>query len=277
MDRRKAMKVAAGVFAGSGIGLVALSNAFKPEQEPAGQPHKLEYDPPESNWKYLRLDPAVSAEMAYSYYSEGSCMYATVRSVLSQLAGIAGEPYASFPYHMFRYGHGGVGGQGSVCGALNGAAALIGLLISGKSVQDRLIADIFQWYEKEPFPSFRPADPVVDVTPVKSVPHSILCHVSNTSWSNDAGLEVSSDERKERCRRLTGDVARKVTVALNDVHADSYMANMHGDNSVNSCLACHGKEGKLQNVSARMSCSSCHSESAGHRIFSDVHYKLMKE
>jgi hypothetical protein len=277
MDRRKALKVAAGVFAGSGIGLVTLSNAFKPGKQPVEEPYYLEYDPPETGWKYVLLAPAVSAELAYGYYSEGSCMYATVKSVISQLAEKIGEPYTSFPFHMFKYGHGGVGGYGSVCGALNGAAALIGLFISDRSIQDSLIGDIFQWYEKEPFPTFSPANPAFDFTPARSVPNSILCHASNTNWSNDTGLKVSSKERKERCRRLTGDVTQKVTTALNEIHADKYMANLHSDETINTCHACHGKEGKLKNVSVRMSCNSCHSESVGHRIFSDVHYKLMKE
>jgi cytochrome c553 len=204
-------------------------------------------------------------------------MYATVKSVISQLAEKIGEPYTSFPFHMFKYGHGGVGGYGSVCGALNGAAALIGLLISDRSIQDRMIVDIFQWYEKEPFPTYSPANPAFDFTPARSIPNSILCHASNTNWSNDTGFKVSSNERKERCRRLTGDVTQKVTTVLNEVHADKYMTNLHSDETITTCMSCHGKEGKVKNVSVQMSCTSCHSESVGHRIFSDLHYKLMKE
>ncbi|MFO7933216.1 MAG: C-GCAxxG-C-C family protein [Bacteroidales bacterium] len=277
MDRRKALKVAAGVFAGGGIGMLALSQAFKTDEQTFEEPIQLDYDPPENDWKYDLLTPAVSARLAYTYYSEGSCMYATVRSVISQLAEKTGEPYSSFPYHMFKYGHGGIGGYGSVCGALNGAAALIGLLISEKGIQDRLIADIFQWYEKESFPTFSPANPVFDVTPARSLPNSILCHASNTKWSNDTGFHVSSNERKERCRRLTADVAQKVTTVLNEIHADNYVANLYSEETVNTCVACHGKEGKVKNVSTRMSCNSCHSESMGHKIFSDVHYRFMKE
>jgi len=277
MDRRKALKTTAGVVAGGGIGLVALSNVFQPEEKPVEETSKLEYEPTETGWKYVLLDPVVSAQLAYGYYSEGSCMYATVRSVISQLAEKTGEPYASFPFHMFKYGHGGVGGYGSVCGAINGAAALIGLLIPDKTIQDRLITDIFRWYEREPLPAFNPSEPALDFTPARSVSNSVLCHASNTNWSNTAGFKVSSNERKERCRRLTGDVVQKVTTALNEIHADRYMTNLYSDETVNTCMACHGKEGKLNNASARMSCQSCHTESAGHRVFSDVHYRLMKE
>lgn len=277
MNRRKAMKLAAGVFAGGGIGLVTLANAFKPEKTAIAAPSKIDYNAPETSWNYARLDPAVTAGLAYDSYSEGSCMFATVKSIINQLAEKVGEPYSSFPIHMFKYGHGGVGGYGTVCGALNGAAALIGLLIPEKRVQDRMISDIFQWYENESFPAFTPEKPNYEFTPPKSVPNSVLCHASNTSWCLDSGYNISSKERKERCRRLTADVARKVSFALNDIHSNEYITNVHANDASNACLACHGKEGKIKNSSVKMTCNSCHTESVGHRVFSDVHYKYMNE
>jgi hypothetical protein len=277
MNRRKAMKVAAGVFAGGGIGLVTLTNVFKPEKTAAAEPSKIDYNTSGANQKYSRLDPALTAEMAYESYSEGSCMYATIKSIVAQLAEKDSETYASFPIHMFKYGHGGVGGYGSVCGALNGAAAVIGLLITDKAVQDRMITDIFQWYEKESFPGFNPTNPDYDFTPPKSVPHSVLCHASNTNWCKDSGFNISSNERKERCRRLTADVAQRVAIALNDIHSNDYFTNIHPDEASTTCLACHGKDGKIKNSSVKMSCNSCHTESVGHRVFSNVHYKLMNE
>jgi hypothetical protein len=276
MERRRAMKLAAGIFAGGGIGLLTLSHAFKPKKPPVREPYKLDYTQTETEWKYVPLAPAVTAERAYTYYSEGSCMYATIKSVISQLTEKIGEPYTSFPFQMFKYGHGGIGGYGSICGTLNGAAALIGLLVQDKNVQDKMIADIFKWYEKEPLPEFNPKNPSYDYVPVKSVSNSVLCHASNTIWCKSAGFKVDSKERKERCRRLTADVAQKVTAALNDLTHNTYITDIHNDQEVNSCMVCHGSEGKVNNASAKMSCNSCHSESPGHRVFSDIHYKLMK-
>jgi hypothetical protein len=277
MDRRKAMKVAAGVLAGSGAGLFALSKAFKTEVSQDAGPQPLEYTRAEGSWNYAGLDPEVTAALAYKLYSEGACMYASVKSVVSQLALQYGEPYASFPYQMFRYGHGGVGGYGSVCGALNGVAALIGLFITDRKVQDRMITDIFQWYEKASLPIFKPVQPNFDFTPVSTVSNSILCHASNTIWCKQAGIQIDSDERRERCRRLTSDVVQKLTVSLNEIHSGIYITNTHGNVAAGSCVSCHGNEGKLKNTSVRMSCNSCHSESVGHKVFSDVHYRLMKE
>lgn len=277
MDRRKAMKVAAGAIAVGGAGLVTLTTAFKPEEQPVSETKNLEYTPAEISWKYFHLDPAATAQLAYDKYSEGSCMYATVSSVVSQLSEEFGEPFASFPIHMFKYGHGGIGGFGSVCGALNGAAALIGLLITDKSVQDRMIADIFQWYENKSFPAFNPPNPNFDITLPTSISHSVLCHASNTNWCKESGFQVNSNERKERCRRLTGDVAQKVSASLNEVFTNAYVANTHSNEEANTCMACHGTEGKLKNTSGKMSCNSCHSESIGHKVFGDVHYKFMKD
>jgi hypothetical protein len=276
MNRRKVFKAAAGFLAAGGAGLITVANVFKTENHIDADPHNIEYDFA-GNWKYTSLDPDQTARLAYEYYKDGACMYAAVKSVVSQLAANFGEPYSSFPYHMFKYGQGGIGGYGSVCGALNGAAAIIGLLISDRGILDKMVADLFQWYEKAAMPVFKPANPVYDSAIPTSISNSVLCHASNTAWCKQTGFMVNSDERRERCRRLTSDVAKKVTVALNDLASNTYMANMHTNEQVNSCLACHGNAGKIKNTSSKMSCNSCHSESIGHRIFSDVHYRFMKE
>ena len=138
-----------------------------------------------------------------------------------------------------------------------------------------MIPDLFQWYEKESLPVLNPGKPVVDFTPPKSISNSVLCHASNTNWSKASGFHVNSQERKERCRRLTGDVAEKVVNLLNAIFAHSDLADSYANQDANSCVACHGDEGKLKNTSVKMSCNSCHSESVGHKIFADVHYKFI--
>src|SRR5690554_6281280 len=102
MNRRKVIKIAAGVVAGSGAGMFALSKGFKPAFNYDSNPQKLTYQPSDTNWKYSALDPVITARKAYDFYPEGSCMYGTVKSIVTQLAQIHGEPYISFPAHMFR-------------------------------------------------------------------------------------------------------------------------------------------------------------------------------
>ncbi|MGF1585238.1 MAG: C-GCAxxG-C-C family protein [Bacteroidales bacterium] len=277
MDRRKAMKIFAGVVAGSGVGAYTLGNIFKAETQPMEHPVKLEYNPSDSPWAYSSLDPAVTGDMAYSLYPEGSCMYAVFKSVLVQLADKYGEPFASFPYHMMKYGRSGIGSYGTVCGALNGAAALIGLLVEGKSAQDTLIAGLFRWYENNAFPVLTPLTAELDFTPPTSVAESTLCHASVTSWVKESGYKPDGDERVERCRRLTGDVAMRTVEILNQYTGNTYVTAGHDSQNVRECMTCHGNTGKLNNTNGKMQCSSCHTESVTHKIFAEPHYRVRKE
>ncbi|MDG5800290.1 C-GCAxxG-C-C family protein [Marinilabiliaceae bacterium ANBcel2] len=266
-----------GVIGGGGLGLFAIPNLFKPKYEPQNDPVEVEYNLSSDSWRYEFLDPDTTAEFAYQQYSNGSCMYAVFASVVMQLSDKYGEPYKSFPYHIFRYGHGGIAGYGTICGALNGASAVLGLFIADRDVLDRVVTDIFQWYEKTPLPLFKPRKPANDFILPAFATDSVLCHVSNTSWSKMAGVKVDSDERKERCRRLSCDVAAKVVTALNDISLNKYIGNKYANENVNSCLACHGKSGKLDDSFGKMDCNSCHKESVGHRTFSNIHYKVISE
>jgi len=277
MERRKALKLAVAAIATGGVGAITLATAFKPDLKPAAKPKKLEFVNGESTWIYTRLDPAVTAELAYKDYPNGSCMYGVFNSVISQLAEKIGEPFTSFPTYMMKYGHGGVNGSGTICGSLNGAAALIGLLVNGKEIQDALAAEIFYQYENSPLPIFKPNTPAMDYEPPTSIAESILCHASNTKWGDATGLRIDSKERKERCRRLTADMAAKTVSILNAYHEDSFVANAHDNETVRTCMSCHGNEGKLANTAGTMNCTSCHTKSLGHKIFGDLHYKLIKE
>jgi hypothetical protein len=275
MNRRTALKAAAAGLLGGGAGVFVLTTAFKPEVLPSSQPTELGAKTAESDWVYRQLEPAITANLAYSVFDNGSCMYAVVHSFVSQLAATFGEPYASFPSHMMKYGHGGIGGFGTVCGALNGAAALIGLLVVDKDTQDALITGLFRWYERTPLPEFTPNTAILNFTPPASVSRSTLCHASITCWGQTTGYRVKSKQRKERCRRLTGDVAAKLAAIMNQLANKSYTTDGHDDETTRTCMTCHGSQGKLGNTGGKMTCASCHSESLGHQLFSDLHYQVM--
>ena len=100
------------------------------------------------SWTYRPLDPSVVAQRAYDMYPQGSCMYAVFGSVITQLAEDVGGPFATFPLGMMRYGTTGVGGWGSLCGVVNGCAALIGLFYPEQTDgrRDELISDLCLWY-----------------------------------------------------------------------------------------------------------------------------------
>jgi hypothetical protein len=276
MDRRKAMKITSGAIIGCGAGILALTNGFKPKYLPPEEPKKAEFKNISSSWSYDPLDPDITADVAYKNYDNGGCMYATFMSIISQLADKFGEPYASFPTHMMKYGHGGVGGFGTICGSLNGASALIGLLVADKAAQDILITDLLRWYEKAKLPEYQPKIAIHEFTPASTVSNSTLCHVSNTRWVKETGYKINSEERKERCRRLLSDVVYRVTTALNEYHGNNYVTNGNDNETVRQCLTCHGDKGKLVNINSKMGCTSCHTKSIGHRLFADLHYKIMK-
>lgn len=275
VNRRTALKVVAGGLIGGGAGVSILTTAFKPELRPVNQSKKLELKTEASYWRYHKLDPVITGNLAYRAYDVGSCMYAVVHSFVSQLAAKFGEPYASFPVHMMKYGHGGVGGYGTLCGALNGAASLLGLFVADKSMRDALIEDLFRWYEVTPLPAFKPAAAVFDFVPPVSVCKSTLCHISTTQWAQVSGCRAKSKERSERCRRLTGDVATRLTVIMNQLADNIYMTTSQIDENSRACITCHDKEGKVGNTSTKMDCTTCHTQSLGHKLFGDIHYKLM--
>ncbi len=172
------------------------------------------------------------------------------------MAQLKGEPYLSFPVHMMKYGEGGVGLWGSLCGTLNGGAAIIGLFAPQKEQRERLIAELFSWYEATERPTYRPKDEKASVTVPTSVAHSVLCHVSVGRWCATSGDEIGSPEMMERCRRLTADVALK-TVELLNANLGEPCKFVGMSSEVRSCLSCHGKV-ELRDTMGRMECTACH-------------------
>lgn len=208
-------------------------------------------------WAYVELDPDITAERAYNYCNKG-CMYGVFASVVIQMSEKRGEPYKSFPLDMMRYGAGGAGGSGSLCGALNGAAALMGLFAGTGERLNQGISELFLWYEQTELPVYHPRKPSLDIVVPTSVSNSVLCHASVSRWCEASGFEASGSQRKERCRRLTADTARKTVEILNAVLTGHYQAVAELSEDVKTCMACHTKGSELSNTRGTMYCSSCH-------------------
>ena len=210
-------------------------------------------------WRWQQLDPQVAAQRAYDIYSDGSCMYAVFGGVMTALAGKYGAPYNTFPIGMMRYGAEGAF-YGSLCGAANGAAALIGLFCSSmeqKSRREKMIQEVFAWYEVAKFPGWVPLRPILDVELPRNVSGSVLCHVSMGIWCRTAGKAVESPERKERCRRLSAETAARVTELLNRA-TDPQCTFIGLPAATTACTLCHNPEGTRPDSSASMRCDACH-------------------
>lgn len=209
-------------------------------------------------WTYHELDPETTAERAYLLHYEGHCMYGVFKSIVGQLAERYGEPYRSFPCGMMTYGAGGVASFGSLCGALNGAAAAIALFARGKEQQATLTNQVFLWYEQTELPIYVPVRPKLTLEMPKSLARSILCHPSVGAWCKVSGYPVGGKEHMERCARLTADTARQTVLVLNEGLSGGLSRPRIGDEQVEGCNACHDRNGDRRDTLARMTCGSCH-------------------
>ena len=217
-------------------------------------------------WRYSELDPDTTAQKAYIHCSKGHCMYGVFATVMSQLAEKHGEPYRSFPVDMMIYGAGGVADWGSVCGALNGSAALIGLFVKDENDIKKLVNELFLWYQQTELPQYAPPKPDLNIKVARSVSDSVLCHVSVTKWCKASGHKAYTKPQKERCKRLTVDVAKKTVEILNAYFASRFSAALQHDEKTRQCMPCHTKGSELQNTRGRMDCDSCHSLADDHGL-----------
>jgi hypothetical protein len=210
-------------------------------------------------WRYTALDPEITAQRAYAHYPKGHCMYGVFASVMSQLADKYGEPYRSFPVDMMIYGAGGVADWGSICGALNGSAALVGLFVKEEDEQKQLVEELFLWYQQTELPQYVPQQPDLNIEMAKCVCDSVLCHVSVTKWCKASGHKAYTKPQKERCKRLTADTARKTVEILNARFTSGSAIALEHDEKTKRCMSCHTKGSELQDTRGRMGCNSCHS------------------
>ena len=230
-------------------------------------------NPPEPEyWKYVPVDPKTAAERAYEAYADGSCMYAAFLAIIETVGKkiLESDPrqarkYLDFPFFMMKYGRGGTLECGSLCGALNGCAAAIGLLVEDKASREAMGAELFHYYETTTLPVFV-SSRSPEVTIPRTVSHSVLCHVSNTTWCLEADVDVESANRKERCKRLTADVVLKTLELLNRYVQSELPPNerktlftpLTGDTA--ACAECHNPKGSDPKVSCKMTCATCHED-----------------
>ncbi len=195
---------------------------------------------------YVKLDPQEIADKAYSEYFKHECCDGVFRSILDALKEKVGGPYLGIPSLMFWYGGGGVAGWGTICGTLNGAAAIFNLTCKDFKPMIDVLVD---WYQKEELPTYQPeVCGKVDIPHFpKSVSHSPLCHVSVQRWCKVASVALkrpilyNSKERSERCARLTASVAAKTVELLNAYHFGGFKpTSVKGTQKTKmECFICH--------------------------------------
>ncbi len=70
-------------------------------------------------------------------------------------------------------------------------------------------------------------------------------------WAEAEGTKVT--ERKQRCAKLTGDVAARAVELLNAWHAGQFVPAYVPAESVGECMTCHGPDG-LADTHGKMDC-----------------------
>jgi hypothetical protein len=261
LSRKRFISNAAGYLAAV-FGGAALSNSIGEHAAEAAT------DAPRWPWPYKRLDPEEARKLGHEACYELGCGYAGFAGIVKGLQERIGTPFTTLPLQMMSYGNGGLKGWGTVCGALNGAAAAISL-VSDIRTSGVLIDELMRWYTQVAFPSDisnRYAEDHAFKTDknIKGLPQSRsgspLCHVSVTKWCIASGYAVDSPERAERCARLSGDVVAQAVKLLNDRDRVVFQPEHPLGAPVSGCMNCHGPGRSEKNVSARMDCLACHQD-----------------
>lgn len=250
-------KYAVGAVAGiAGLNALAGSKTF-------ANPDAFEWPYP-----YAQIDPEVARIKAHHlFWNEKDCCAGTFGGLVECLKTAVGDPWNSFPIEIMLFGRGGGVGWGSICGSLNGAAALISL-VTEKGPSDPLIDEIWSWYTTTNLPTDAANNATYDEVKyegalAQNISGSPLCHSSVSQWCMVANKKVSDIERKERCGRLSGDVAAKTAEVLNAHFAGTFTSTFTDPESNATCMGCHG--GAMNNnVMTHMECQPCHNTDPVH-------------
>lgn len=176
---------------------------------PAMLQAKAESEVPEYPYPYVEIDPEYVEKLAYEGYFENGCCYGVAKAILVALREKVGYPYTVIPEEMFANGKEGYT-CGTLCGALGGAVAMIGL-VCGADDSRQLTKDLFAWYCSTNLPIYQPEA----AAPVQTVAPSVNCIDSITTFMTAANVERGDIIRKRRCGGLSGDVARHTIELLN--------------------------------------------------------------
>lgn len=222
-----------------------------------------------ASWPFpwVALDPDEARVKAHYYYwNDKDCCAGAFGGILEILKTKLPDPWANIPMEIMLFGRGGGNSWGTLCGSINGGAAMISL-VTDKAASGPLINELWGWYCSTNLPTDKSNEFAVqgkflvhkyDNKLVPNISGSPLCHASVSQWCIKAGKKVGDVERKERCARVTGDVAAKTVELLNNYFAKSFVSTFITPADNKACQGCHGPN-SLNTVMTQMSCTPCHS------------------
>jgi len=211
-------------------------------------------------YPYKKLDSAEVAQIAHETYFTKFCAETVLTGLFKPLAKSVGAPYDSYPLNSVFWAHGGMMGWGTACGTLIGAGTAIGLITADDKtkvttpggrkavpVGEAIINDVIAFYASESLPQYKPASPRAHIKN-QSVSDTPICHISVGKWMDKEEVKFFGIERKERCARLSADVAGYTAKLLNEWADGTYkprnepLANAidHQITTQGNCDDCHG-------------------------------------
>ena len=198
--RRQFLKKSVAMLGGAALlGSVPFAGAMAEGQTEA----------PAHPFPYAELDLDEVEKIAYEGYFEDGCCYGVAKGLLAELSKKVGYPYTMIPPAMFANGKEGYT-AGTLCGALGGAAGVIGLCCAPDDAR-AITKELFAWYTSTPLPIYQPEGDA----PVQTISTTVNCVDSVSNFMTEADVERADPIRKRRCGGVSGDVARKTAELLN--------------------------------------------------------------
>ena len=198
--RRQFLKKSVAMLGGAALlGSVPFAGAMA-ESQPEAPAHPF---------PYAELDLDEVERIAYEGYFENGCCYGVAKGLLAELCKKVGFPYTMIPPEMFANGKEGYT-AGTLCGALGGAAGVIGLCCAPDDAR-AITKELFAWYTSTPLPIYQPEGDA----PVQTISTTVNCVDSVSNFMTEADVERADPIRKRRCGGVSGDVARKTAELLN--------------------------------------------------------------
>ena len=266
LSRRAMLGTLGGIAAGTAVaGMVKTGVAASEEMivSPGQNGHFMQHYG-EFGWTPHKLDPVECAKVAYEgyWYKGYACGYGAFYGIIGVLAEKYGAPYNTFPFTMLEANKGGISNWGTICGALYGATAAMACFW-GRKERDKMVTDLYRWYEQTSLPIYQPGDLAQGVKgDIPANPSgSVLCHISVSKWCYHTKLEATSKPRSERCGRITADVVTKAVEIINakiDLGKD-WKPSYTLPEANEYCGACHSKGNDANIAKGVMNCAPCHS------------------
>ncbi|NLY56068.1 MAG: C_GCAxxG_C_C family protein [Firmicutes bacterium] len=181
-------------------------------------------------------------------------MKACVGALALQLQEKVGYPWTTINADMYRWGSAGIASWGTVCGTLNGIAAVVNLVVPFSDMP-KVLDEVFGWYTETALPLDK-HQAWQKYPTAQSVAGNPLCHTSVSKWCAASGYREDSPERKERCGKLSGDTAAKTVEVLNAYFDGKFAQTYKIPASMESCYNCHVS--RMSNTLTKMDCTPCH-------------------